>query len=356
MANKAISSFNIGTSDNYVISVPYGKCSTAAGTAAKVVSVDGYFSLETGAIVAVKFTITNTANSPTLNVDSTGAKAIYYKGAAIQASYLKANYVYQFIYNGTQWDLLGEIDTNDIPTVNNGTLTIQKNGTNVQTFTANQSTNVTANITVPTKVSELTNDSGYKTTDTDTKVNVKARGTTKAYLLATTTAPTSSDVGHTAVAETGVYLDTTAGKLVATSVRGAVWNDYAEYRQSDVLEAGRVVCENGDDTLSLATERLQPGAEIVSDTFGFAIGETEKCQTPIAVSGRVLAYAYEDRYSYKPGDAVCAAPGGTVSKMTREEIREYPERIVGTVSAIPEYETWGEGNVPVNGRIWIKVK
>ena len=50
-----------------------------------------------------------------------------------------------------------------IPTVNNGTLTIQKNGTNVQTFTANQISNVTANITVPTKVSELTNDSGYKT-------------------------------------------------------------------------------------------------------------------------------------------------------------------------------------------------
>ena len=247
-------------------------------------------------------------------------------------------------------------ETVTAPTVNNGTLTIQKNGTNVATFTANQSTAATANITVPTKVSELTNDSGYKTTDTDTKVNVKTRGTTKAYLLATTTAPTSNDVGHTAVAETGVYLDTTAGKLVATSVYGAVWNDYAEYRQSDILEAGRVVCENGDDTLSLAIERLQPGAEIVSDTFGFAIGETEKCKTPIAVSGRVLAYPYEDRDSYKPGDAVCAAPGGTVSKMTREEIKEYPERIVGTVSAIPEYKTWGEGNVPVNERIWIKVK
>lgn len=51
-----------------------------------------------------------------------------------------------------------------IPTVNNATLTIQKNGTNVQTFTANSSTNKTANITVPTAVSELTNDSGYATT------------------------------------------------------------------------------------------------------------------------------------------------------------------------------------------------
>lgn len=47
------------------------------------------------------------------------------------------------------------------PTVNNGTLTIQKNGTNVATFTANQSSNVTANITVPTKVTDLSDASNY---------------------------------------------------------------------------------------------------------------------------------------------------------------------------------------------------
>ena len=42
-------------------------------------------------------------------------------------------------------------DKPTIPTVNNGTLTIQKNGKTVKTFTANASSNVTANITVPTK-------------------------------------------------------------------------------------------------------------------------------------------------------------------------------------------------------------
>lgn len=45
-----------------------------------------------------------------------------------------------------------------IPTVNNATLTIQKNGSNVATFTANASSNVTANVTVPTKLSEFTDD------------------------------------------------------------------------------------------------------------------------------------------------------------------------------------------------------
>lgn len=44
---------------------------------------------------------------------------------------------------------------------NNGTLTIQRNGTNVATFGANQSTNATANIIVPTKTSQLTNDSNF---------------------------------------------------------------------------------------------------------------------------------------------------------------------------------------------------
>lgn len=44
-----------------------------------------------------------------------------------------------------------------IPTVNNGTLTIQKNGTNVATFTANQSGNATANITLAKSDVELEN-------------------------------------------------------------------------------------------------------------------------------------------------------------------------------------------------------
>lgn len=52
-----------------------------------------------------------------------------------------------------------------IPTVNDATLTIQKNGTTVNTFTANASSNVTANITVPTKISDLINDSDFANTN-----------------------------------------------------------------------------------------------------------------------------------------------------------------------------------------------
>lgn len=124
MANKTICALTYG--DTHVFTLPYGTCSTAAATAAKTVAVqDGKFSLETGARVAIKFTVTNTAANPTLNVSGTGAKAIMYRGSAINKSYLAANRVYDFIYDGTDWELIGDIDTNStgyLP-LSGGTLT-----------------------------------------------------------------------------------------------------------------------------------------------------------------------------------------------------------------------------------------
>lgn len=62
---------------------------------------------------------------------------------------------------GSNITISGNTISATVPTVNNGTLTIQKNGTTVATFSANQSGNATANITVPTKTSQLTNDSNF---------------------------------------------------------------------------------------------------------------------------------------------------------------------------------------------------
>lgn len=149
------------------------------------------------------------------------------------------------------------------------------------------------------------------------------------------------------------------GTFTATKVYNAVWNDYAEYRSYNDGETpyGKVVCENGDDSVSLSTKRLQPGAMICSDTFGHCMGEEEN-GIPIAVAGRVLAYPLEPReeYNFFIGQAVCSGPNGTVSIMTKDEVKEYPECIIGYISAVPKYEIWGSGNVKVDGRIWIKVK
>lgn len=145
--------------------------------------------------------------------------------------------------------------------------------------------------------------------------------------------------------------------IKAGAVYGAVWNDYAEYRnQKEVVEPGYCVASDNNGKIYKTIEKFQACDGIVSDTFGFAIGETEKCKTALAVAGRVLAYCEGNRYDYQSGDTVCAGPNGKVVKMTRKEIQEWPDRIVGTVSEIPEYDTWGSGNVKVNGRIWIKVR
>ena len=112
MAN-VINSLKLG-SGTYVFTTPYATCGTAAAEAAKVAATTpgSNFSLETGARITVKFTVTNTAANPTLNVNSTGAKAIYYRGSAISAGYLAANRTYEFVYNGTQYEFIGDIDTN----------------------------------------------------------------------------------------------------------------------------------------------------------------------------------------------------------------------------------------------------
>lgn len=93
----------------------YCACSTAAGTAAKTASVtSGTFKLEAGAKVSVKFSSANTASTPTLNINSTGAKTIFHKGSQITTGGNKSLLagVVDFIYDGTQWHLIGNyIDT-----------------------------------------------------------------------------------------------------------------------------------------------------------------------------------------------------------------------------------------------------
>ncbi|MFA6911222.1 MAG: hypothetical protein WCQ59_08880 [Candidatus Cloacimonadaceae bacterium] len=87
-------------------------CSTAAGTAAKVASFTN-FALEAGCLIAIKFTNGNSASGATLNVNSTGAKAIYYNGSAISTNVIATNGVYLLIYDGTNWVMLNPITLSD---------------------------------------------------------------------------------------------------------------------------------------------------------------------------------------------------------------------------------------------------
>lgn len=93
----------------------YGTSNTAAGTAAKVVTCSSYDALTAGDMIVVKFDNANTVASPTLNVNSKGAKNIkkLYNGAI---NNLTANGEITgtclFLYDGTQW-LLANADYNN---------------------------------------------------------------------------------------------------------------------------------------------------------------------------------------------------------------------------------------------------
>lgn len=81
----------------------YGTCTTAAGTAAKVVTCSN-FTLHAGAVVNVRFTYKNTASNPTLNVNGTGAKYIYLNNANLTSNYFwNAQDVITFVYSGSYW-------------------------------------------------------------------------------------------------------------------------------------------------------------------------------------------------------------------------------------------------------------
>ncbi|MBR4135684.1 MAG: hypothetical protein IKU03_04640, partial [Bacteroidales bacterium] len=101
------------------------------------------------------------------------------------------------------------INTPTIPTVNNATLTIQKNGSSVGTFTANASANKTINITVPTTTSDLTNNSGFITaSQVPAQVNADWNATSgAAQILNKPTVPTVNN-GTLTIQQNGTSLGT----------------------------------------------------------------------------------------------------------------------------------------------------
>lgn len=206
----------------------------AGGTAAAYTAAISTFELVEGVMINLKIPTTNAA-SATLSINNTTAKNIYYNNAAIAEKVLKANHIYNLTYDGTNWVLVGDLDaevniTNtSLPSSGNkiyyltysvstttgnqklnnsdrlylyenttdsylavgsgstsGGLTIRnKNGKYMNIVTSAFSDNQTLTLPdktgiialtgdIPTKVSQLTNDSGYVKSSGVTSITLKA--------------------------------------------------------------------------------------------------------------------------------------------------------------------------------------
>ena len=95
----------------------------------------------------------------------------------------------------------GYITSASLPTVNNNTITIQKNNTDVGSFTLNQSSNDTINISVPTDTNDLTNGARFITS---ASLPTLEDLTTTAQLAAINSGATTTNIGQIATNATDI--------------------------------------------------------------------------------------------------------------------------------------------------------
>lgn len=91
----------------------YAVCATAGNSKNKIIDMPG-FVLKTGAYLFVNFTNMNIASTPTMDVNGTGAKALYIgkpKGyLPVRPGNLMPGKTYTILYNGTYWVIISQID------------------------------------------------------------------------------------------------------------------------------------------------------------------------------------------------------------------------------------------------------
>ena len=112
---------------------------TAAKTATITPSVTGW-ALYSGAKITVKFTNNNTATTPTLNVNSTGAKTIKtYAGAALSETEYKwkAGDAIDFVYDGTYWRIQ---DSTKLTRISSAESSITQTANSIISLVANNTT------------------------------------------------------------------------------------------------------------------------------------------------------------------------------------------------------------------------
>lgn len=143
----------------------------------------------------------------------------------------------------------------DLPTVNDATLTVQKNGTSVGTFTANSDTDTTINITVPTNTSELINGAGYQTaSDVQTAISGKQN---------TLTAGTNITISNDTISAT----DTTYTAGNGLNLTGTVFSADTDILQTKLTAGDNISISNGVISSTGPTYSAGTGLDLTNSVF-----------------------------------------------------------------------------------------
>ena len=168
-------------------------------------------------------------------------------------------------------------DLSNKPTINDSTITIQKNGSTVDTFTTNGSAK-TINIPVPTKTSDITNDSNF----VDTSNSAVASGITSAKV-------TDYD---THIADTDIHV-TTADKNK--------WNNqtYVFRYSSTAL----VASSTNSNTLLDNTDNLKVGDKVIdSNGVLFSVTAIDTANSTFTIGTALIDLAQDSDVVHKSGN------------------------------------------------------
>ena len=78
-----------------------------SGSASVISATISNFELISGVVITLQIRTSNTAAAE-LSINNGEQKAIYYQGAAIEANILKQGHIYNLVYDGNIWHVLGE--------------------------------------------------------------------------------------------------------------------------------------------------------------------------------------------------------------------------------------------------------
>ena len=253
----------------------YATCATAAGTAAKAVSLPG-FVLGTGSEVTVRFTVTNTAASPTLNVNNTGAKPIQYRNAAISAGALAANRTYRLVYDGSSWEIVGDLDSN----TTYGAASTSKAGV-VQLSSAVNSTSETLAATA--KAAKTAYDKGASAATAAATAQSTAN-----------TAKTTADAAKTAASTAQSTANTAKTTASAAVPRSGARGSLAGSQTAAALSGNQTISITSSDAVTMSTRgaltlTFTKAATNVSAVKTLTL--TASAATTLKVSGAVWANA-----------------------------------------------------------------
>ena len=299
----------------------YATCSTAAATAAKTVALSG-FALATGARVLVKFTVTNSAANPTLDVNGTGAKPIQYRGAAIAAGTLAANRTYEFVYTGAQYELVGDVDTNttySLATASNDGLMAKGDKGKLDGIAVGAEVNQNAfgNILV-----------GSTTIAADTKTD------TLTFVAGTnvTLTPDAANDKLTIAAKDTTYAAATQ------SVAGLM--SAADKKKLDGVAPGAEVNQNAFSNILVGSTTI--AADTNTDTLTFVAG-TNVTLTPDAANDKLTIAAKDTTYA-----AATQSVAGLMSAADKKSV-DYCEALRLSMIGVPRY--WRSTTLPAN-HVW----